>query len=345
MRLFSMLLMLAVLYMLWDWARHPGTWTWFAGDANSAEAPTAKPQAAPEAKPQAAPEAKPQAALEGPTDEDPEEREAIGEEFQAVTDKTLEIQPEEMLAYRRILQWVADQPISAMRKRARTDVTFNDFMLSPDKYRGALVDVVLNARMVRPCDMPFEGSELYEVWGFSNDSGSWLYAAVALNLPEGMPVGRGIMEQVRFVGYFFKLQGYYPADAKPNAPSLAAPMLIGRLVWIKPNEPAKTTFDASWGLMILAGFIVLLLAQLAWLALRPKRRRSTIQPLTSPKPGALTVDQWLSSAESDRAPPEEPPKSDADPSSPPEATERHGNGQGGSRLFPERLDDEGQAGG
>ena len=38
MRLFSMLLMLGVLYMLWDWARQPGTWRWFANEANSEEA-------------------------------------------------------------------------------------------------------------------------------------------------------------------------------------------------------------------------------------------------------------------------------------------------------------------
>ena len=362
-----MLLMLAVLYMLWDWARRPSLWQWFAGDASSGDASPAGPGAAQEglswAKPQAAaPGAEGKTgqgatsdgsgdhaappALAGPTDEDPEEQQAIEEEFQAITDRTLSIQPEEMFAYRRVLQWVASQPASVMRKRARTDLAFNDFMLSPDKYRGALVEIVLNARMVRACDMrAADGSELYEVWGFSNDSGSWLYDTIVLNLPEGMPVGARIMEQVRFVGYFFKLQGYHEAGAKPNAPPLAAPMLIGRMIWIKPNEPAKTTFNASWGLIILAGFIVLLLLQLGWLVFRPKRRKSTIQPLSRPKPGDMTMDQWLESAESGKAPLEAEPESDAEPPSPPEATQRDGNGQGASQLFPERLDDDGQAGG
>jgi hypothetical protein len=251
-----------------------------------------------------------------------------------------------MFAYRRVLQWVVNQPASVLRKRARADLTLDDFMRMPDKYRGALVNIVLNARMVRPCDMrASDGTDLYEVWGFRDDSGPWPYDTVVLGLPEGMPSGPRIMEQVRFVGYFFKLQGYHEAGAKPHDPPLAAPMFIGRLIWIKPNEPAKTSFDASWGLMILAGFIVLLLVQLGWLALRPRRRRSTIQPLTKPKPGALNVDQWLASAESGKAPPEEAPESDAGHSLPPEAAEGDGNGQGGGQLFPERLDDEGQTGG
>ena len=352
MRLFSMLLMMAVLYMLWDWARHPSLWRWFADDATSVEAVEAKPQAAEGKTAQGTTSgskdhAQPPAPADaGPTDEDPEEQQAIAEEFQAVTDRTLSIQPEEMFAYKRLLQWVASQPASVMRKRARTDLAFNDFMLSPDKHRGALVEIVLNARMVRACDMrASDGSELYEVWGFSNDSGSWLYATVVLNLPEGMPVGARVAEQVRFVGYFLKLQGYHEAGAKPNAPPLAAPMLIGRMIWIKPNEPVKTTIDASWGLMILAGFIVLLLLQLGWLAWRAKRRKSTIQLLSRPKPGAMSMDQWLESAESGKAPLEAEPESDAENLSPPEATQRDGNGHGAGQLFPERLDDDGQAGG
>ncbi len=37
MRLFSMLVMLAVLYMLWDRARDPNLWKWFADEPSAEE--------------------------------------------------------------------------------------------------------------------------------------------------------------------------------------------------------------------------------------------------------------------------------------------------------------------
>ena len=132
MRLLSMLMMLAVLYMLLVWARDPNTWRWFA-DEPRAEAngqPVAKggPEPKPEAKGEPAqPQPAAEPAVKGPTDEDPEEQAAVREEFQAITDKSLQILPHEMVPYKRVLQWVVNQPISVMEKRARTDLTFDNF--------------------------------------------------------------------------------------------------------------------------------------------------------------------------------------------------------------------------
>jgi hypothetical protein len=379
MRLSSMLLMLACLYMLWDWARKPGTWQWLAGDPNAAASSPAGPEIPTTAKSEPAKQAIPTSALppageeqgvraagiataskpiaasqvnppatgtvagavaptkaaaqppqnepaEEPdapaTDEDPEERSAIAYEFQAITDNKLEIQPEEQFAYGRVLQWVVNQPASALRKRARTDVTFNDLMLAPDKYRGALVEIVLNARLVRDCrkDAP-DGSRLHEVWGFTSDSGAWLYDTIVVGLPKGFPVGAGgqTEEQVRFVGYFFKLQGYHAGGAKPNDPPLSAPVLIGRLIWIQAVAPATAGGDYSWGWILLAVLGALIVLQTAWLLLRPKHRKSAIRPLANLGPGAPTIDEWFDRAQPNAASSIGEPKSLASDRRPPEA--------------------------
>jgi hypothetical protein len=318
MRLSSMILLAACLYLLWDWARKPGTWAWFAAEPNAAAPAQPNPPSRPGSQPAMEPEpavpvadtkASPPAptssrqaanvaASDDPTDEDPEERTAAAEEFQAITDKTLEIQPEEMFAYGRVVRWVCNQPASAMLKRARADLTFNDFMRSPDRCRGALVELTLNARMVRPCDMVApDGSELHEVWGFTTASGAWLYDTIVVDLPKGFPAATTIEERVRFVGYFFKLQGYHERGARPNAPPLEAPVLIGRLIWTQPSAPAPTAFHASWGWMILAAFAVLMALQLAWMILRSNRPRSTIRRVGMPTATGPAIDGWFDRAE------------------------------------------------
>jgi hypothetical protein len=260
-------------------------------------AETDKRGSAPEQPPAA------ESAAKGPTDEDPEEREGALNEFQAITDKTLDVQPEEMFVYKRMVQWVVNQPTAVLRKRAHTDLTFHDFMTSPDKHRGEIVELVLDARLIRSTQWhATDGTDLYEVWGFAADSGSWLYNAIVLGLPPGMPVGQRVNERVRFVGYFFKLQGYYEAGAKPRAAPLVAPLLIGRLIWIQAPSAPSTKSDATWTAIAIVGFALVVCLHFLWLFLRPKRSRSSMRPIGRPKPDALSMDQWLDKAEEDAAP-------------------------------------------
>lgn len=341
-----MLVMLAVLYMLITRARDPNVWRWLANDSGTVEeaddaaaAPAAKP--GPEVPGKPAPEKAPaEPAATGPTDEDPEEQTAIQEEFQAITDKTLQINPEEMFAYRRVLQWVMNQPISAMCKRARKDLTFHDYITAPDRLRGAMVELVLDAALITECDLrASDGSTLHEVWGRSPDSGSWLYDAVVVGLPKGMPVGRRVSERVRFVGYFFKLQAYHEAGAKPHAPPLFAPMFIGRLIWIRPEPPPPSSWNATWAVVLVGGFGLVVVLQLAWLFFRASRRRSRIRPLGEPTPGSLDVDAWIEGAGQVEGPPAGETR-EGDPS-----PESDGNGEGKGGLFSRPLDDEPRDGG
>jgi hypothetical protein len=184
---------------------------------------------------------------------------------------------------------------------------------------------------------------LYEVWGFTPDSGTWLYDTMVVGLPQGLPVGTRVNERVRFVGYFFKLQGYHEANAKPHAPAISAPMLIGRLVWIQAPPPPPPAWDVSWGLLVVGGFVLIVVFQLAWMFLKPKRRRSSMKPIGEPKPGAIAIDEWFQQAEEGTAPIAE--DSPSAPPSPDRTAEGGGSGKGAGELSSHPLDEDLDGGG
>lgn len=345
-----MLTMLAVLYMIVVRARDPNTWRWFAGEPGAEKGGQAVVEAGPDpnagADDQPAEQPAPEPAAKGPTDEDPEEQAAIRDEFQAITDKTLQILDEEMFAYKRVVQWVVNQPASLMRKRARTDLSFNDFMLTPDKYRGALVELVLDAKMVRTSEFrASDGTDLFEVWGVTAESGSWLYDTMVVGLPQGMPVATRISERVRFVGYFFKLQGYHEANAKPHAPPIAAPMLIGRLIWIQSPAPVPAKWEASWTAIAAMGFAVVVGLHLLWLVLRPRRRLSSMRSIGRPKPGAITIEEWFEKAEEGSVPIGGDAQAEPPPADPNAETGGNGNPARSGGPFSQPLDGDVAGGG
>jgi hypothetical protein len=112
-----------------------------------------------------------------------------------------------------------------------------------------------------------------------------------------MPIGSSVEEQATFYGYFLKLQGYEPGGAKPNERPLAAPLLIGRMVW-HSAAVAKAEGErfsqmfwlviAGAGLAVAAG--VWLIVRLAGGSTSAARGR-TLGPLP-----AVPMDQWLQTA-------------------------------------------------
>jgi len=306
-RLATMVMMLAVLFLLMMRLRDPDVaealGRVFAPEGQPAGVP-AKPAKEPpggQVEPKAVEPPKPKPAPDvprGPTDEDPEEADAAREEFQAITDGALGISPAEMFAYRRVVQWVINQPVSLMEKRAKTDVTLNDLMLSPEEYRGKLVELSLNARMIvednRGAPREF-GFPIYEIWGSTADSGAWLYDAVVIDLPEGLPVGPRVNVKIRVVGYFFKLQGYYPARSKPGARPEKAPLVIGRVVWAEPGRPETAGTAWPWAWIILGALVTLVALWWGLTALgrRPGPRRTVA---STRRPGAISMEEWLDQA-------------------------------------------------
>jgi hypothetical protein len=296
-RLMTMLAMLAVLFMLIQRARDPGMWKWLVDDSGGgasrpAETQTPTSQAKPSTPSrQTAKKEVPPPLATGPTDQDPDEASAVAEEFQAVTDGTLEIQVEEMKSYKRILDWVRHQPFALLAKRARRDLVFNDLYNTPDKYRGQLVALDLNVRRVLKYD--FEGQRVYEVWGWTTESKTWLYVAVVLDLPQGMPIGADVYEKARLAGYFFKLQGYHEAGAKPHAKPLRTPLLLGRLEWEPTVEPVVQSSDWGWGLVLLGILAAVLVIRVGLLMVGKTRRKTAaatpvVKPLQPP-----AADDWL----------------------------------------------------
>lgn len=241
-----------------------------------------------------------------PLDQDLEQRIAVEEEFQAVTDKTTKMQREEMPAYWRLMTWVTQQPFESLKNRSRRDLTLNDLMLQPENYRGQLIRLDLHVSRVLEIDAPRNAlglEKLYEVWGWSSDSHAWLYVGVCPELPDGFPVGTELVEQATLYGYFFKLQGYLEAGAAPRSEPLAAPLVIGRLHW-QPRAPATLVgSELPWIVGIAIGMIALLAIRVIWMLGRKKLSFHSPVQTTSQIPSA---EQWLSGiqrAGSEGAPP------------------------------------------
>ena len=309
MRLMTMVVMLGVVFLLITRSRDPNTWAWLANDTgpanqhdslasagnnNNKEQTTGSSETSVSSQ---ADISKAQLPISSDvTDEDPEEADAAKEQFQAVIDGTEKMEPQEMFAYKRVLSWVQNQTFAEMNRRAGKDVAFNKFYQSPDKYRGQLFKFEMTAQLIRDLDEKYNGDVLFDIWGATEESGVWLYNVVIIGLPKGMPIGRNIKEKVSFAGYFFKLQGYQPAGAKPDAKPLKAPLFVGRLIWRPAGNLRARASDWTWGLFLLAGWGLLL---------RGGRNRLFETPRLQAKPRGNPVEDWLENVESDEV--DEPP--------------------------------------
>ena len=163
-------------------------------------------------------------AATGPTDLDPAEGMVMDEERQFIEDNKLYMQPLEMHAYKRVVQWVHNQPWALLEKRAKKGLVFDRFNANPNKYRLQVVELDLTVRKVTPCEEKIEGlpDQLTEVCGVMPESGNRIFVAVVIDWPPNAPTGL-IWGKAKIAGYFFKLQGYEPGGARPNARPLSAP--------------------------------------------------------------------------------------------------------------------------
>ena len=205
-----------------------------------------------------------------------------------------------MPAYWRLFSWVRNQSLAGLSKRAVKDVVLNDFMQSPDDFRGRLVALELNVRRVLryPATKNRLGIEnIYEVTGFTTESQAWLYFGLTADLPKGMPVGSSVEEQATFYGYFLKLQGYYQAGARPNERPLEAPVLIGRMVWhpaVVAGAQGESFSQIFWVAILGAGLVV---AGGVWLIVRLLGRRpAAVRGRTLQPQPIVPMDQWLRAA-------------------------------------------------
>ncbi len=279
LRLASGIGMLVLIALLIVRIGEPGMWRWLAGGAGP---PPAKRQTVPP----------PISPATGPTDEDPDQAEMAREEFQALTDGSLELRREEMEPYYRLVFWVKDQSYERLRRRAQKGLIYTNFYDSPDKYRGKLAALDLDVRQVLDAGKGRDGTQLYELRGFTANSWGRPYFLIVIDLPKGMPVGPSVHDQVKFAGYFLKLQGYIPAEAKPGAPIEMAPLLIGRIEWKPPvAAPVEESREWIWWVAGLAVVGVVLAVRFLYWKLKPRRPA----PVKTVSPGgeALSIESWL----------------------------------------------------
>lgn len=287
----------------------------------------------------------------GPTDEDPDEAGAASEDFDYIDDDTPGIVREEMAAYERIVRWVTNQPYERMAARSELKkLNFSQVIAAAGERRGKLFQFDMHVRRVMAYDDkfhfynndedPHEPVQLYEMWGDTGESRGRLIQLVVYDPPAGMPIGPSIQEDVRFVGYFFKLQGYEPARAAPGALPLKAPTFIGRVLW-KERPPAVLIHQADvwWAVAIGGGVLAILLAFFAWLFFRKARPNVAQMAVDMAMPSVVSIDDWLDhpGPGGDREGPSSQDDAPVEEETEPNLT-RNGHGNGHSKLFSDGPD-------
>jgi hypothetical protein len=282
-RLLTLVVMLGVLFLLIDRARDPSTWRWLTRDADRASVDTALPEGARSV-------AAPDTPSNGPTDEDPEERDAAREEFEAVTDKG-PLAKEEMPAYWRLLEWEQHQSLAQLRRRATREVSFRELWQQPEKWRGRLIEIpVVHLKQTAELDDLAENrlglKKIYEAWGWNSESQPYCYWLVCPQLPPGMPSGANTYEEATFVGYFLKLLPYEDHEGKTPA----VPLLIGRLIWHPSLASVPSPGEWDWRWFVAAGLALAFVAR--WLL--AGRRSGRAPPAGRSE---HDVNAWLEDAE------------------------------------------------
>ena len=290
-----------------------------AAGQNDAKAPAGGPnQPAPATA--APPQTPPELTATGSTDLDPMEWEDMKTYLPLIVDGSLEMSKQEMFAYFQVLNWVDHQPLPLLRKRAHKDVTWNDFHHSPQSMRLQLVELRLSVRqIIRAFGPPvngkatpittLEGKQIYQICGFTQESGSNMYFGIVTELPEGMPIGTYVNEDCKLVGYFFKLQGYFSQaqqlaqeQTRKKQPVLKAPVIMGRVVWLTAGAAAEEQKTPFWLLVTIGSVATVIVIGWVLLASRKSRRRNLPVVVAGENFDfeGPAVDNWLDQAQSGR---------------------------------------------
>ena len=219
-----------------------------------------------------------------------------------VTDGILEIPGVEAKPYARLFRWVENQPLAALKARAKRALPFREYAqkTTAEDHRGELAWLDLNIRQITPVDvsdnplMTASGIErVYEVWGSTEQSQAFFYCCVTAHLPPGLKPGI-VHQRGRFYGYYFKVLGYLPGGAKPNARPTPAPLFVGRLDW-QPPKVAAVNPESDWNEVVI-GAAVVALALCGWVLYRVLNRNRSAHisgSLPTPEASAAGFAQFL----------------------------------------------------
>ena len=232
MRALSLLMMLGLLWMMYDWARTPSNWRFLADDRGDAVSIAPVDAKAKESTPKLPPEV----IIPGPNELDPEEIKEFEKKRLMIADRT-KLLGREMWAYWRMMGWALSEPMQKLEKRAAKDVAFTQIWEEPDRYRGKPVRLRLHVRRVlhhQAPENPQKIKDVYEAWGWTDESKSFPYLVVFSERPPGMPLGSDVRCEMVFVGYFLKTMSYEAFDVVRGTP-----LLIGRARMATTAAPRK----------------------------------------------------------------------------------------------------------
>jgi hypothetical protein len=269
-RAFSLILLLGVLWMLYNSISRPETWKWFADDQPQAALITTTP-VDPNYKP---------ILIDGVTDLDEQEITEFDSKKSLITDRT-PLRGHEMDTYWQFMVWSCAQPFSEMHARAQPEPAVSALWEKPGSYRGKLINLRLHVRRVLKYDAPANPvglKDIYEVWGWSDLSRSFPYVVVVPELPPGFPVGNEVEVDADFSGYFLKIMAYAAYDKNRGAP-----LMIGRLhasgLGSGSRENVSEALDETW-FYIVAGITLLLVGGYMWSRWQSKPPRRTLSNST-----------------------------------------------------------------
>ena len=296
LRLSSAIFLLGIVGLLYVQTKKSSSWRTIASEQAAKDA-TAKP-VVPLGTPWK------ELVVEHPGHLDEEEIDALQEEMQAIGDMT-PLADNEMPAYWRMVKWAYAKPGEELRKLARTDLQFTHLFQAPDKHRGALVDVKLHVRLMRQHDAAENSAQVtrvYEAWGPSDESQTFPYCVVFVDVPPGIEIKGSCFLDARFVGFFHKKMWYMDAMGVERT----APLLIGRMLYdeaaAKQNQPDEG-LNVRWIIGIVVSLVGLVLLVQWWARVKPPSQRM-------PMIDEATVDSFLEDLEAGHPP--SPPQNRTD---------------------------------
>ncbi len=263
-RVMSLLMALAVLWMMYSRFKDPATWAWMTSENLDADkaAVVQKPKSPDSAKPLPSEEVVP-----GPNEEDADELVKLRKSLEVIEDKR-PLQPHEMPIYWRLMAWSRTRSFADLERLARHDVPFTQLWEQPDLYRGHSIHLRLHVKMVVKWtdikDNRLGLKEVYEVWGWTDNSRSYPYLVIVSELPPGLKVGTDVDGEIVFAGYFLKWMSYQAFDVKKQTP-----LLIGRAKLVSPRGGRGQAWETAF-LALVGG--VAFLGALTWFVLNSWRR-------------------------------------------------------------------------
>ncbi len=275
----SMLVGLAVLWVVYDAIRQPAAWHWLAAnDDDMVQAPVV-PAAG------QVPQSLDENVSPGPNDLDPEAFAHFQEIAELITDKS-KLQPREMFAYWQLLGWSRTQPFAEFEQRARRDLAVTQIWEQPQKFRGKPMRLRLHVRKVLVHDAPknpLGANHVYEAWGWTDESKSLPYLVVFTEKPPELPVGNEVEVEVVFVGYFLKIMTYDTFEDKRRG----TPLMVGRVRVVAPTKQARVA-ASNWEIagLVLGGLLLIPVG--LWFVSQSRR-----QKYKAVVPPAALDPQWV----------------------------------------------------